>query len=76
MSPFEIMYIMGARVSLPLELATSKLQTIIEDVYFQDSLEKRIIHLMRIDEERDKLVNWIKKHKMMVKKIFDKRARP
>lgn len=62
MSPFEIVYGMGDQVSLPLELAASKLQTIIEDVYFQDSLEKWIMHLMRIDEERDKLVDRITEH--------------
>ncbi|XP_059070642.1 uncharacterized protein LOC131860276 [Cryptomeria japonica] len=56
MSPFEIVYGMGAQVSLPLELVASKLQTVIQDVYFQDSLEKRIMHWMRIDEEMDKLV--------------------
>ncbi|XP_059076957.1 uncharacterized protein LOC131876156 [Cryptomeria japonica] len=59
MSAFELVYGMGAQVSLPLELTTSKLQTIIEDAYFQNSLEKRIMHLMRIEEERDKLVDLI-----------------
>lgn len=34
------------------------------------------MHLMRIEEERDKLVYRITKHQMQVNKIFDKRARP
>lgn len=72
MSPFKLVYNMGAQLSLPLELAASKLQTIIEDVYFQDSLEKRIINLMRIDEERDKIVDRIIEHQVGVKKIFDR----
>lgn len=62
MSPFELVYGMGAQVSLPLELATSKLQTVVEDAYFQDSLEKRIMHLIRIEEEIDTLVDRITEH--------------
>ncbi|XP_057832466.2 uncharacterized protein LOC131043288 [Cryptomeria japonica] len=76
MSPFELVYGMGVQVSLPLELVASKLQTVIDDVHFQDSLKKRIMHLMRIDEERDKLVDRIIEHQMRVKKIFDRRPRP
>lgn len=76
MSPFELVYGTGAQVALPLELTVTKLQTIIEDAYFQNSLEKRIMHLMRIDEERDKLVDQKIEHQMRVKKIFDKRERP
>ncbi|XP_059073216.1 uncharacterized protein LOC131874026 [Cryptomeria japonica] len=40
MSPFELVYGIGAQLSLPLELAASKLQTVIEDAFFQNSLEK------------------------------------
>lgn len=61
---------------LLLELAASKLQIVIEDVYFQDSLEKRIMHLMRIDEERDKLVDQITNKSNEGQKIFDRKARP
>ncbi|XP_059075113.1 uncharacterized protein LOC131875108 [Cryptomeria japonica] len=76
MSSFELVYGVGAQVALPLELAATKLQTIIEDVYFQSSLEKRIMHLTKIDEERDKLVDRITEHQMRVKRLFDKRERP
>ncbi|XP_057844436.2 uncharacterized protein LOC131053805 [Cryptomeria japonica] len=72
MSLFELVYGVGAQVALPLELAATKLQTVIEDVYFQSSLEKRIMHLTKIDEERDKLVDRITEHQMRVKRIFDK----
>lgn len=70
------MYGVGVQLSLPLELAVSKLQTIVEDAYFQDSIEKRIMHLMKIEEERDKLIDRILEHQLHVKKFLDKRARP
>ncbi|XP_059066203.1 uncharacterized protein LOC131857548 [Cryptomeria japonica] len=57
MSPFELVYGVGAQLSLPLELAASKLQTVVEDVYFQDALEKRVMYLAKIEEEREKLVD-------------------
>ncbi|XP_059065757.1 uncharacterized protein LOC131857346 [Cryptomeria japonica] len=62
MSPFELVYGVGAQLSLPLELAASKLQTVIEDTYFQNALEKRIMYLIKIEEEREKLVDHITKH--------------
>lgn len=62
MSPFELVYGIGAQVSLPLELAASKLQKVIEDAFFQSSLEKRIMYLTKIEEERVKLVDRITKH--------------
>lgn len=76
MSPFELVYGVGVQLSLPLELAAAKLQTMVENAYFQDSLEKRIMHLMRIEEERDKIVDQITEHQLHVKNFFDKRARP
>ncbi|XP_059064673.1 uncharacterized protein LOC131856770 [Cryptomeria japonica] len=75
MSPCELVYGVGAQVALPLELAPIKLQIVIEDSYFQNYLEKRIMHLIRIDVERDKLGDQITEHHMRVKKIFDKWAR-
>ncbi|XP_057815286.2 uncharacterized protein LOC131028930 [Cryptomeria japonica] len=75
MSPFELVYGAGAQVALPLELVATKLQTVIEDAYFHNYLEKWIMHLMRIDEEREKLVDRITEHQMRVKRIFYKRAR-
>lgn len=62
MSPFELVYVVGTQVALPLELVATKLQTVIGDIYFQSSLEKRIMHLTKIDEERDKLVDRITEH--------------
>ncbi|XP_057820759.2 uncharacterized protein LOC131033546 [Cryptomeria japonica] len=76
MSPFELVYGVGAQLSLPLELAASKLQIVIEDTYFQNALEKRIMYSIRIEEEREKLVDHITEHQQQVKKIFDHKARP
>ena len=76
MVPFELVYRIGAQVSFPLELSSTKLQSIIEDQVFKDSLEKRIMYLHKLEDERDKLVDHITEHQMRVKKIFDRRARP
>ena len=59
MSPFELVYGINAQVSLSLNLAAVKLQTIIEDAYFQSSLEKRIMYLIKLEEERNKMVDKI-----------------
>ena len=76
MAPFELLYGIGAQVSLPLELSDAKLQSVIEDQFFMDSLEKRIMYLHKLEDERNKLVDHITEHQMRVKQIFDRRARP
>ncbi|XP_057838834.1 uncharacterized protein LOC131048779 [Cryptomeria japonica] len=45
----------------------SKLQTVIEDSHFQNALERRIMHLARLEEEREKLVDHITEHQQWVK---------
>lgn len=75
MAPYELVYGVGAKVSLPLELVAMKLQTIIEDS-FRNALEKRVIYLMKLEEEREMIVDRITKHQNRVKKIFDMKARP
>ena len=72
MAPFELAYGIGAQVSLPLELSATKLQSVIEDQCFKDSLEKRIMYLHKLENERNKLVNHIIEHQLKVKRIFDK----
>ncbi|XP_059068976.1 uncharacterized protein LOC131859355 [Cryptomeria japonica] len=76
MAPYELVYGIGTNVSLPLELATARLQTIIEDSFFQNALEKRVMYLMKLEEEIEMLVDRISEHQNRVKKIFDMRARP
>ena len=52
MTPFGLVYGVEAQLSLPLELPTLNLQKVIEDEMFQSSIEKRILHLQKIEEER------------------------
>lgn len=52
MMPFEIVYGVEAQLSLPLELSAARLQKVIEDELFQNALEKRIMYLSKIEEER------------------------
>ncbi len=72
MALFELVYGVGAQVSLPLELSTTKLQSVIEDGFCQE----RVMYLNKLEEERDKLVDHITKHQMKLKQIFDMRAKP
>lgn len=76
MAPFELVYGIGAQISLPLELFSTKLQLVIEDQFLKNSLEKRIMYLHKLENERNKLVDHNTEHQMRVKKIFDRRARP
>ncbi|XP_059067908.1 uncharacterized protein LOC131858629 [Cryptomeria japonica] len=62
MAPFELVYGVGAKLSLPLELSATKLQTVVEDSFFQNALEKRIMYLTNIEEERELLVDRISEH--------------
>ncbi len=76
MTPFEFIYGVEAQLSLPLELVTLNLQKSIEDEVFQSSIEKRILYLQRIEEERRELVDHITHHQARVKRIFDQKERP
>ena len=75
-SPFELVYGTEANLPLPLELATCKLRKVIEDDIYRDGLEKRILYLSKLEEERTEIVDHITQHQMRVKEIFDKKARP
>ena len=59
LSPFEILYGTKAVFSLPLELSTLKLQNAIENYEFRDALEKRILYLTKLLEEREVVVDMI-----------------
>ena len=76
MTSFELVYGIGAQISLPLELSVTKLQSAIEDPFFHNSLEKRVMYLNKLKEKRDKLVDHITKHQIKVKQIFDMKTRP
>ncbi|XP_057857310.1 uncharacterized protein LOC131066544 [Cryptomeria japonica] len=76
MAPYDLVYGIGVRVYLPLELAAMRLQIVIEDSFFQNALEKRVMYLMKLEDEREVLVDKITEHQNKVKKIFDMTARP
>ncbi|XP_057845516.1 uncharacterized protein LOC131054930 [Cryptomeria japonica] len=76
MAPFEFVYGVGAKLSLPLELSATELQTVVEDSFFQNALEKRIIYLTKLEAEKELLVDRSSKHQSQVKRIFDMQARP
>ena len=77
MTPFELVYgVELAQLSLPLELVTLNLQKEIEGEIFHSSIEKRILYLQKIEEERRELVHHITNHQARVKNIFDQKARP
>lgn len=76
MSLFDLVYVIDAQVSLLVNLAASKLQTTIEDSFFQISLEKMIMYLTKLEDERNKMVDRIIEHQMRVKNIFDRNVRP
>lgn len=76
MTPFELVYGVEAELLLPLELATLNLQKAIEGEIFQSSIEKRILYLYKIEEERRELVDHITNYQARVKKVFNQRARP
>ena len=61
-SPFELVYGTEANLPLPLELATNKLRTMIEDDIYKDGLEKRILYLSKLEEEREEIVDHITQH--------------
>ncbi|XP_059075005.1 uncharacterized protein LOC131875022 [Cryptomeria japonica] len=76
MEPYELVYGIGAKVSLPLELEAAKLQTILEDPFFQNAPEKRVMYLTKLEDEREMIVDRITEHQNRVKKTFDMKARP
>ena len=75
-SPFELVYETKANLTVPLELATNKLRMVIEDDIYKDGLEKRILYLTNLEEEREEIVDHITQHQMRVKDLFDKNTRP
>lgn len=58
-SPFELVYGTEESLPLPLELASSKLRTVVEDDIYKDGLEKRILYLSKLEEEREEIVDHI-----------------
>lgn len=75
-SPFELVYEVEASLLLLLELATSKLRIVTKDDTYRDGLEKRVLYLRKLEEERENMVDDITQHQMKVKNLFDKKTKP
>ena len=58
-SPFELVYGTEASLPLPLELDTNKLRIVIEDDIYKYGLEKRILYLSKLEEERKEIMDHI-----------------
>ena len=58
-SPFELVYGVEANFPLPLELVACKLKSVIEEDIFKDGLEKRIMYLIKLQEEREEMIDKI-----------------
>ena len=59
-----------------MELATRNLRIVIEDDIYRDGLEKRIVYLSKLEEEREEIIDHIMQYQMQVKNLFNKKARP
>lgn len=57
MTPFKLVYGVESELPLSLELSVHKLHIVIEEVEFNDSLEKRILYLTKIQEQEEMLDN-------------------
>ncbi|KAH9318191.1 hypothetical protein KI387_019960, partial [Taxus chinensis] len=76
MSPFQVVYGVEAQLLVIVELPALHLMKAIEDTSFNDSLDKRIMYLYKLNEDRLKVADRISAHQQKVKALFDKRARP
>ena len=75
LSPFEILYGTEPALPLPLELSALKLQNVIENYEFKDAVEKWMLYLTKLEEERDVALDKIWEHQSRVKRMFDKKAK-
>ena len=51
------------------------MRIVIEDDIYRDGLEKRILYLRKLEEEREEIIDHITQHQIHVKILFDKRGR-
>ncbi|KAH9292729.1 hypothetical protein KI387_042086, partial [Taxus chinensis] len=75
MSPFQVLYGIDAELPISTELPTLRLARAIEDETFQNSLEKRVMYLVELEEKRVRVVDRITEHQNQVKRLFDKKAK-
>ncbi|KAH9302229.1 hypothetical protein KI387_013812, partial [Taxus chinensis] len=75
MSPFQIVYGVEAQLPVIVELPALHLMKAIEDTSFSDALDKRIMYLHKLNEDRLEVADRIAAHQQKVKILFDKKAR-
>ena len=75
MSPFQLLYGINAEIPITLELPALKLVCAIEDETYSDALDKRIMFLQQLEEQRREVVDTLHAHQQQVKVLFDKKAK-
>ena len=62
MSPFQLLYGLNAEIPITLELPALKLAKAIEDETFDNSVDKRIMYLSELEENRVQVADRITEH--------------
>ncbi|XP_057819195.2 uncharacterized protein LOC131032281 [Cryptomeria japonica] len=74
MSPFQLLYGINVEIPVTLELPALKLAKAIEDQTFENDLDKRIMYLSQLEEQRTQVVDQIAQHQQ-VKVLFEKKVK-
>ncbi|KAH9331379.1 hypothetical protein KI387_003487, partial [Taxus chinensis] len=67
MSPFQVVYGVEAQLLVTMELPALHLMKAIEDTSFNDALDKRIMYLHKLNEDRLEVADKISTHQQKVK---------
>ncbi|KAH9300662.1 hypothetical protein KI387_012245, partial [Taxus chinensis] len=70
-----VLYGIDTELSIFTELPALRLARVIEDETFQNSLEKRVMYLVELEEKRVRVVDRITEHQNQVKRLFDKKTK-
>ncbi|KAH9307098.1 hypothetical protein KI387_011502, partial [Taxus chinensis] len=70
MSPFQLLYGVEAEIPLMIKMPTLKLLQAIEDGQYKDSIDKRILFLEKLEENRLQVVDRIKENPIESKEDF------
>ncbi|XP_057860570.1 uncharacterized protein LOC131069226 [Cryptomeria japonica] len=62
--PFEIIYGTEAKLPILLELSFLKFQEVLGNYEFKDALEKRVLYLTKMEQQREAVVDRIREHQM------------
>ena len=76
MALYELVYGIGAQLSMPLELVDSGLQSHRRRPVLSNFSGKMHHYLTKLEEKKGEILDRITAHQARVKEIFDKKARP